>query len=309
MTTKKFKVIVLGCTGGPREDNASAFLLAPINSTNFAALDAGTILVGIDHAYKNHAFDEIPFFEGGYSPQGSVLRDHIKGYLITHAHLDHIMGLVINSQVDSKKYIYGFDATIDHIRDHIFNGVIWPNYGDEGCEPMVKQYHYVRLQENEKIPIKDTEMKVEAFKLSHPGEHVSTAFLIEHNGDHVLFFGDTAGDEREPRKPIQHIWEKVAPLWAQKKLRGIFIECSYAVDQSDQTVYGHLDSRLLMQELTCLKKMAGVPLTGLNIIVIHRKENLYKGPDAKGLIAEELTGSNDLGVHFIFPKQGEKILL
>ena len=39
-----FKVVVLGCGGGPIENNLSGYLVAPHQSTDYIALDAGSFL-------------------------------------------------------------------------------------------------------------------------------------------------------------------------------------------------------------------------------------------------------------------------
>ncbi len=46
----KFISIPLGVTGGLREDNISSYLLAPKGSTDFIALDAGTLFAGLRQA-------------------------------------------------------------------------------------------------------------------------------------------------------------------------------------------------------------------------------------------------------------------
>ena len=50
---------------------------------------------------------------------------------LSHAHLDHISGLILNAPDDSPKPILGLDATIDTLRDHVFNWRVWPNFGNE----------------------------------------------------------------------------------------------------------------------------------------------------------------------------------
>ena len=76
-SSPKFATIVLGNTGGPREDNLSSYLLAPKGEDNFVALDAGTLLVGISKARKMGNFGslslphESPFNLGRLDPSQS----------------------------------------------------------------------------------------------------------------------------------------------------------------------------------------------------------------------------------------------
>lgn len=63
-----------------------------------------------------------------------VTRHLIDTYLITHPHLDHISGFVINTAAlpgTRPKRIAGLPSTISAFKTHIFNNVIWPNLSDE----------------------------------------------------------------------------------------------------------------------------------------------------------------------------------
>ncbi|MCC5832351.1 MAG: 3',5'-cyclic-nucleotide phosphodiesterase [Chlamydiales bacterium] len=305
-----FQVVVLGCTGGPREGNLSCYLLSSLKKeSQWIAFDAGTLLAGIDAAVLKKSFETVPFSDSELTPSGEVLRNHLKAYLISHTHLDHIAALVLNSQIDTSKYILGIDPTIDNLRDHIFNGRVWPNYGDEGHEPILSKYHYVRLPLHQPVPIPDTSMHVEAYLLSHPRGYPSTAFLIESEGDYMLYFGDTSSDSLEVEKHLARIWKRIAPLICEGKFKGMLLECSYSHKEADQVIFGHLDTKLMMLELHRLADLAQTSLEGLNVVVTHRKENIKKGEDLKETIARELTELNDLGVNFIFPEQGNRILL
>jgi hypothetical protein len=48
----QFVTIALGTAGGLTEANLSSYLLAPAASTEFVALDAGTLLTGLQHANR-----------------------------------------------------------------------------------------------------------------------------------------------------------------------------------------------------------------------------------------------------------------
>ncbi|OAA58633.1 Cyclic-AMP phosphodiesterase, class-II [Niveomyces insectorum RCEF 264] len=58
----------------------------------------------------------------------------IDTYLITHPHLDHISGFVINTAGlpgARPKRLAGLPSTISAFKNHIFNNIIWPNLSDE----------------------------------------------------------------------------------------------------------------------------------------------------------------------------------
>lgn len=65
---------------------------------------------------------------------GYVTRQLIDTFLITHPHLDHICGFVINTAGlpgARPKRLAGLPSTIAAFKHHIFNNVIWPNLSDE----------------------------------------------------------------------------------------------------------------------------------------------------------------------------------
>ncbi|MCP5468977.1 MAG: 3',5'-cyclic-nucleotide phosphodiesterase [Chlamydiales bacterium] len=305
-----FKVIVLGATGGPSEADISGYLLYPTSdSSEGIVLDAGTLLQGLISAGERGNFKDFNLEDPTLHPFGEVFLKKIRGYLISHAHLDHIAALVINSQSDAQnKFVAGTDTTINDLRDHIFNAVIWPNYGTEGNEPILKKYKYVRLPLHEMVPLPNTAFKVEAHRLCHPHDYPSTAFLLEYKGSYVMYFGDTSPDALEKDKHLSHIWKRLAPLIREKKLRGIFLECSVPNEDSAQVIYGHLNPKLMMEEFHNLAKEVGGDLKGLKVIVSHRKESLLISKD-KCRVDVELKEANDLGIEFIFPIQGDCIPL
>lgn len=303
-----FQIIVMGCMGGPKIGNLSGYLLSPLQEQQWITLDAGSLLSGIDVAIEKKTLDESLFSDPCLTPSAEMLIKHIRAYLISHPHLDHIAGLVLNSPIDEKKVILGTDTTIDAIRDHIFNNTIWPNYGSEGIRAL-GLYRYIRLPIHESIPIPSTSMTVSAFPLSHPRHYSSTAFLIRYKEDFVLYLGDTSSDSMETKKHLTSIWENITPLIRENRLRGILLECSHCRAEADQTIYGHLSSDLMMYELHQLAEIAQNSLQDLKVIVTHRKESVSKNIDSPSLIKEELNELNDLAVDFIFPNQGDKILL
>lgn len=77
---------------------------------------------------------ELPY-ESAQANGGYIVRDLISTYLISHPHLDHIGGLVVNTAsfqtASPPKRLAALPSIIDAIRDHMFNEIIWPNLSDE----------------------------------------------------------------------------------------------------------------------------------------------------------------------------------
>ncbi|EFX00334.1 cyclic-AMP phosphodiesterase [Grosmannia clavigera kw1407] len=154
------QVIVLGAGGGPQESNTTAFL---VRSTaegwrrgSIVALDAGVLLSSVTRILEQtspadlgssssslslpHTLTSGPF-AGLQVPNATAAANaaHIQStlintYLITHPHLDHIAGFVINTAGlpgSRPKRLAGLPSTISAFKQHIFNNVIWPNLSDE----------------------------------------------------------------------------------------------------------------------------------------------------------------------------------
>ncbi len=288
-----FHIVPLGVLGGIDESNLSAYMVAAPGTNDYICFDAGTLHYGIEKAVNNGAFS---------IPAEQVLRRYIKGYFISHAHLDHIAGLIINSPDDTAKTIYALGSTIETIKKDYFTWESWANFGDDGEAPALKKYHYQILTPDSIVNIKNTAMTVQAFPLSH-SNLTSTAFLVQSNSAYILYLGDTGADEIEKSHNLQNLWTAIAPLIKTKKLKAIMIEASFPDEQPDKTLFGHLTPKRLMKEMHQLAGLSGGSLKGFDLIITHLK------PPAASIvkIKAELKAENDLGLNLIFPQQGRPI--
>jgi cAMP phosphodiesterase len=292
-----FQIVPLGVKGGIDEKNLSAYLLAPANTKDFICLDAGTVNAGIEKAIGNKVFKV---------STSEVLRKYIKGYLISHAHLDHVSGLIINSPADSSKTVYATDKCMQMMENHYFNDQTWANFGDAGVGFPLKKYHFQTLNIGEETPLTNTKMTVKAFPLSHVNPFESTAFLIKNGEDYALYLGDTGPDAVEKSTDLRDLWTAIAPLVKNKQLKGIFIEVSFPNEQPDKFLFGHLTPNYLMQEMHVLEELAGKDtLKGFKIIITHLK------PPTKNIIKikEQIKNQNDLALKIIYPEQGKRFEL
>ncbi|KAF2271642.1 uncharacterized protein EI97DRAFT_497137 [Westerdykella ornata] len=64
-----------------------------------------------------------------------VVREHVSTWLITHPHLDHVSAFVINTaafhNTSRPKRLAALPFTVNAIKTHLFNNILWPNLTDE----------------------------------------------------------------------------------------------------------------------------------------------------------------------------------
>ncbi|GBQ65782.1 cyclic-AMP phosphodiesterase [Ameyamaea chiangmaiensis NBRC 103196] len=304
-----FDLVVLGARGGIEDGNLSTYLVRPHGAGRYVACDAGTVVAGLRAADDAHAFDDLPLPASPQSARiGAVLHDWIAGYLISHAHLDHVAGLVIASPDDRGKTIHALPSVIGVMQRDLFNNALWPNLADGGPAPAIGLYHYDTLSPGVSVPVMGTGLRVTPFPLEHGGVE-STAFVLQADADALLYLGDTGADRVQGSHRLRALWHAVAPLVRQHRLRGIIIEASYDNARSTNQLYGHLTPALMLASLGDLALAAGGPasLRGLPVVVAHVKYALTDGEAPTRRILSELEQSNTLGLRFIMPEQGMRI--
>lgn len=290
-----FTVLPLGIKGGLDESNLSAYLVASAGSNAFICLDAGTIYSGLTVARKKGSIQKT---------EQAFLKENIKGYFISHGHLDHVAGLILNSPEDSKKPIYAFSEVLDVFRENYFTRNAWANFGTEGEAPILNKYRYTPLVPKAIISAEGTDLKVRAFELSHVNPYKSTAFLVSNSTGSLLYLGDTGADSIEKSTALKNLWQEIAPLIRAKQLKAIFIEVSFPNSQADGQLFGHLNPRLWAQEMKVLASFTGAEaLEGLPVVITHRKPSSTNEEQIK----KEVVGENTLGLKLIFPQQGKVI--
>jgi 3',5'-cyclic-nucleotide phosphodiesterase len=288
-----FRVIPLGVKGGTDESNLSAYMIAPQGSDEYVCLDAGTLHYGIEKAVQAKLLQ---------GTAADVLKKNIKGYLISHPHLDHLAGMVINSPDDSTKNIYGLDFCLDVLKDKYFTWKSWANFANEGDKPALGKYHYSLLTPGSETPLQNTGMQVTAFALSHSSPNQSTAFLVHYKEAYLLYLGDTGADSVEHSDKMHHLWQQIAPLVKTKKLKALFIEVSFSNEQPDKQLFGHLTPHWLMTELQDLASLTGTgALNNFPVVVTHIKP----GGNREQMIRRQLKAYNPLHVQLIIPEQAK----
>ncbi len=304
-----FDTVTLGSKGGIQDGNLTAFLIKSEADSNFVMLDAGSVVNGLIVSEQKGAFKDITVPDSSpYTKVGYLLKDKIKGYFISHAHLDHVAGLIISSPDDSKKPIYGLAATNKDLMKNYFNWSAWPNFGNKGEGFKLSKYNYVDLQPGAWSPVAETTMSVMSLPLSHSGGQSTVFILKDSEGDVFAYFGDTGPDEVEKSSAMKTAWSALAPFVKQGKLKGIIIEVSFTNEIPDKSLFGHLTPNWLVKELSVLEGMNGKgSLNDLNVAISHIKYSLKNSEDPKIIIQKQLAEANNLGVNFIFPEQGDSL--
>jgi len=139
------------------ENNTTSFLVRSTATgwkrASVLAVDAGVHLAAIVDIIKSHPTDythdgtdrPITLINGPFagleiphvSPEANaahITRMLVETYVVTHPHLDHISGFVVNTASlpgSRPKRLAGLPSTIEAFKTHIFNNVIWPNLSDE----------------------------------------------------------------------------------------------------------------------------------------------------------------------------------
>ncbi len=296
-SAQNLEVIPLGVYGGIDESNLSSYLVGVKKNNSYLALDAGTLTSGIKRAIALDSFDTI-------TDSQLILKNYIKGYFISHGHLDHVSGLIINSPEDSSKPIYGLTSTLDVLKEKYFINGSWSNFANEGEEPILGKYKYRKITPLQSFPVENTALIAEIFELSHVNPQKSSAILIKYKDEYILYFGDTGADRIEKTNNLDIIWKHITPLVINKNLQAILIEVSFPNQQPEEKLFGHLTPSLLNEEFTKLADYVGKEnLEGLNVIITHLKPN----SNQMEIIKQELLTNNIFNLNYIFPEQGKKI--
>ncbi|MFQ5850835.1 MAG: 3',5'-cyclic-nucleotide phosphodiesterase [Candidatus Binatia bacterium] len=222
---------VLGCSGGQVPgQNLSSYLV-----NDSLLIDAG----------------------GATSVLDLQAQQRIKNILITHAHLDHIMGLATmadNLFGHSKTtiHVWGNSEVIAALKSSFFNDTVWPDFtqiSDDSQPWPVLTFH--NLPGEEPIPIAG--LTVTMVHVNHIVP--SAAFFIEDNKKTLLHVGDTG--------PTERVWHIARP---KKSLCAVVLEASFPNRlQALADMSRHLTPKNLAQEAEKLGRPS-VP-----ILVTHLK--------------------------------------
>lgn len=221
------KVRVLGCSGG---------IGAKARTTSFLVdhdilLDAGT---GVEDL----------------SVEELAAIDHV---FLTHSHLDHIaaLPLLVDSvgALRSKPIVvHALPETIEALRQHIFNWVIWPDFTEI---PHYERPWMVFEPLNVGSVVTVGERRIRSLAANHTVP--ALAYHLYHDTAALVFSGDTG--------PNDEFWRQVNGI---RNLKYLIIETAFSNREQDLAVTAkHLYPIQLASELAKLQREAQILITHL----------------------------------------------
>jgi cAMP phosphodiesterase len=215
---------VLGCHGGETpKHRTSSFLLG-----DEVAIDAGAITSML-------SLEE---------------QTRIRSVLVSHPHMDHVRDLATLAdnrcqQGGATLDIVGVPATIDALRKHFFNDIIWPDFTliDSKEGPTVR---FVEVQPNQVADVDG--YQVTPIMVNHTVD--TSAFIVRQNEASIVYGGDTG--------PTEELWTHINAL---DDLQALMIEVSFPTDEAELAYNSrHLTTETLASELAKLEQSDELPI-------------------------------------------------
>ncbi|MBW8828835.1 MAG: 3',5'-cyclic-nucleotide phosphodiesterase [Burkholderiales bacterium] len=179
--------------------------------------------------------------------------DHI---FISHSHLDHVLSIglladtVMRTRAAQRRppiVVHALHQTLDALRQHIFNGVIWPDF-TRLPSPEAPALRFEPLQVGEVLAV--GHHKIEVLTAAHTVPAVG--FAVDAGGDQGVwvYTGDTG--------PNPALWRRLATL----KVAHLVIETAFSDDERQlATISQHLCPTALREELAQLGGSVDVYIT------------------------------------------------
>jgi cAMP phosphodiesterase len=180
--------------------------------------------------------------------------DSIRHVFLTHAHLDHIAGLplladsVFDENFTVPLTVYAREETLQALQDHLFNGVIWPDFAKlPSAENSMLRYQV--CGPGDTVTIGHREFY--AIDVMHTVP--TLGYTVRNSGGTFAVSGDTKTNET--------LWPV---LNACDDLKLLVIEVSFPNEmESLAAESGHYCPRTLTQDLERLRHTPDIWLTGM----------------------------------------------
>jgi ribonuclease BN (tRNA processing enzyme) len=141
----------------------------------------------------------------------------IEHVLVSHAHLDHVVGLAFLTETIAfagetrgPLTVAGVEPVVDGLRRGVFNNIGWPDFAQIPAEAPVMTYR--TLVEDAEQRVGDLWVTPVAVNHSVP----TSGFILHDGSTGFIFSGDTG--------PTEAIWRAARGL---RGLRAIILECAY----------------------------------------------------------------------------------
>lgn len=222
------RIRILGCSGGIGAGSRTSAMLIDDD----VLLDAGT---GIGDL----ALEDL---------------HSIRHVFLTHAHLDHIAGLpmlidsIFTEDVDVPVSVYGRSETLEALKAHLFNWVIWPDFSQlpSPDKPMLR---YVVCNPGDTVTIRHRDFYAIDVEHSVP----SIGYTVQNSGGVLAVSGDT--------KANRTLWPV---LNACDDLKALVIEVSFPNEMARLAdTAGHYCPSTLSRDLQLLQQDPDIWLTGM----------------------------------------------
>ena len=186
----------------------------------------------------------------------------LEACLVSHAHLDHIRDLATIADNRTQNHceplvIAGTKQTIDILKKHFFNGLLWPDFTKipSASRPTIK-YQILKPE----VPTKIAGYTVRSILVSHTIE--CGAFIIEGKNGAIAYSGDTG--------PTDRLWKV---LDETPKLRALLMEVSFPNhEQKLAKASGHHTPQTLVADLKKLKHPKELPTLLYHIKPVFQRE-------------------------------------
>jgi len=178
----------------------------------------------------------------------------IRHVFLTHAHLDHIAGLpmlidcIFDENFETPLTVYAREETLRAIKTHVFNDVIWPDFGrlPSAEKPMLR---YAVCSPGDTVTIGHRDFYAIDVMHSVP----SLGFTVKNSGGVFAVSGDT--------RTNQTLWPVLNKC---DELKVLVIEVSFPNEMADLAdKAGHYCPRTMTADLKQLQTKPEIWLTGM----------------------------------------------
>jgi ribonuclease BN (tRNA processing enzyme) len=190
----------------------------------------------------------------------------INHIFITHAHLDHILGIpfladnVLNGRTGHSVTVFSIPPVIRTLKRNLLNSSIWPDFT---VIPHPKRPVLSLNALAAHAPLRIDEYRVTPYRVSHSVP--SVGYLVQDRRGRTFFYSGDTG-------PSESTWKKIG----HQQIHGLIIEVSLPNSMEEMAIRtGHFTPRLLRDELLKLRQVPE------RIYITHTKPQYFKTIEAE----------------------------